>query len=134
MLEGGARQELAHLEWFRRMLPGVRAITFARRGAGQCAAGAEDGQRSYASCREDLQCECRCWTHGCTPLPRAVPRPYAPRMNRGRPLGYLQMKISVTPCRRMGAARVGADERRDDDEVARHQPQVKISPPLVSMA
>ena len=35
---------------------------------------------------------------------------------------------------RLGAARVGEDKRRDDDEVSSHQPQVKISPPLVSMA
>jgi len=36
-------QDLAHLEWSRRVLPGVRAVISARRGAGQCAAGAEDG-------------------------------------------------------------------------------------------
>ena len=39
--------------WSRRMLPGVRAIIYVDK-ARPCAAGAEDGQRSSSSCREDL--------------------------------------------------------------------------------
>ena len=92
MLEGGARQDLAHLERPRRMLPESGPSPPPRRGAGQRAASAEDGQRSYAVAERTFTARADTGRMDVLLCRGRWPRPYTPRMNRGRPLGYLQVK------------------------------------------